>query len=149
MWPQRLISFSFWARASGFMVSRLAKAVSDRHRTVGYVDLSKTCSWSRRADFHPDPEANPWGATDQNPDSPGLEAFYSKDAFVCEADGRPKWCSDCQQWKPDRAHHFSELARRVRKMDHLCPWVDGMVSETSFSEAAGRHRTPQTGFGKL
>lgn len=67
---------------------------------------------------------------DPNPDSPGLEAFYSKDVFVCEADGRPKWCSECQQWKPDRSHHSSDLGRCVRKMDHFCPWVGGMVSET-------------------
>ncbi|POR35060.1 Palmitoyltransferase [Tolypocladium paradoxum] len=80
-----------------------------------------------------DPEANPWVPPDQNPDSPGLEAFYSKDVFVCEADGRPKWCSECRQWKPDRAHHSSELDRCVRKMDHVCPWVGGMVAETSFN----------------
>ncbi|PFH60326.1 hypothetical protein XA68_11137 [Ophiocordyceps unilateralis] len=80
-----------------------------------------------------DPERNPWVPPDQDPDSPGLEAFYSKDAFLCEPDGRPKWCSDCRQWKPDRAHHSSELDRCVRKMDHLCPWVGGMVSETSFN----------------
>ncbi|EQL02821.1 hypothetical protein G6O67_005129 [Ophiocordyceps sinensis] len=80
-----------------------------------------------------DAEANPWVPPDQDPDSPGLEAFYSKDVFVCDADGRPKWCSNCRQWKPDRAHHSSELERCVRKMDHLCPWVGGMVSETSFN----------------
>ncbi|RDA84151.1 hypothetical protein CP532_4536 [Ophiocordyceps camponoti-leonardi (nom. inval.)] len=80
-----------------------------------------------------DPERNPWVPPDQDPDSPGLEAFYSKDVFACEPDGRPKWCSDCRQWKPDRAHHSTELGRCVRKMDHLCPWVGGMVSETSFN----------------
>lgn len=67
---------------------------------------------------------------DPNPDSPGLEAFYSKDVFLCEVDGRPKWCSECQHWKPDRSHHSSDLGRCVRKMDHFCPWVGGMVSET-------------------
>ncbi|KND92085.1 Palmitoyltransferase PFA5 [Tolypocladium ophioglossoides CBS 100239] len=80
-----------------------------------------------------DAEANVWVPPDQNPDSPGLEAFYSKEVFVCEADGRPKWCSECRQWKPDRAHHSSELDRCVRKMDHLCPWVGGIVAETSFN----------------
>jgi palmitoyltransferase len=75
-----------------------------------------------------DPEG--WAPPDTNPDSPGLETFYSKEVFECEADGRPKWCSSCRQWKPDRAHHSSELGRCVRKMDHLCPWVGGMVSET-------------------
>lgn len=70
-----------------------------------------------------------WAPPDTNPDSPGLELFYSKDVFVCEVDGRPKWCSSCKQWKPDRSHHSSELGRCVRKMDHLCPWVGGMVAE--------------------
>lgn len=85
----------------------------------------------RRRGEEPDVEAyEVWVPVDMNPDSPGLENFYSKDIFVCEADGRPKWCSSCRQWKPDRAHHSSELDRCVRKMDHLCPWVGGMVSET-------------------
>ncbi|OAA75045.1 DHHC zinc finger membrane protein [Akanthomyces lecanii RCEF 1005] len=87
----------------------------------------------RRRDEEPDVEAQPWTPVDMSPDSPGLESFYSKDVFVCEADGRPKWCSGCRQWKPDRAHHSSEIGRCVRKMDHLCPWVGGMVSETSFN----------------
>lgn len=77
-----------------------------------------------------DVEQLPWVPPDEDPDSPGLEAFYSKDAFVCELDGRPKWCSECRTWKPDRAHHSSEMGRCIRKMDHLCPWVGGMVSET-------------------
>ena len=67
---------------------------------------------------------------DGNPDSPGLEAFYSKDVFVCETDGRPRWCSTCCNWKLDRAHHCSELQRCVKKMDHYCPWVGGIVAET-------------------
>ncbi|KAH7176669.1 DHHC palmitoyltransferase-domain-containing protein [Dactylonectria macrodidyma] len=80
-----------------------------------------------------DIETQPWVPPDSNPDSPGLEAFYSKDVFVCELDGRPKWCSECRNWKPDRAHHSSEIDRCIRKMDHLCPWVGGVVSETSFN----------------
>jgi palmitoyltransferase len=67
---------------------------------------------------------------DDNPDSPGLEAFYSKDVFVCDTDGRPRWCSSCCNWKIDRAHHCSELERCVKKMDHYCPWVGGIVAET-------------------
>jgi len=69
---------------------------------------------------------------DDNPDSPGLEAFYSKDVFVCETDGRPRWCSTCCNWKIDRAHHCREIERCVKKMDHYCPWVGGIVAETSF-----------------
>ncbi|KAJ5958472.1 uncharacterized protein N7479_005622 [Penicillium vulpinum] len=62
----------------------------------------------------------------------GLESFYTKDVFVCQPDGRPLWCSTCCQYKTDRAHHCRELGRCVRKMDHFCPWVGGVVSETSF-----------------
>ncbi|KAL1837440.1 hypothetical protein VTJ49DRAFT_3777 [Mycothermus thermophilus] len=69
---------------------------------------------------------------DDDPDSPGLELFYTKDVFVCETDGRPRWCSTCCNWKIDRAHHCSEIERCVRKMDHYCPWVGGIVGETSF-----------------
>ncbi|KAJ5381660.1 Palmitoyltransferase pfa5 [Penicillium cataractarum] len=65
-------------------------------------------------------------------DSFGLESFYTKDVFVCQEDGRPPWCSSCCQFKTDRAHHCREVDRCVRKMDHFCPWVGGVVSETSF-----------------
>lgn len=55
-------------------------------------------------------------------DAPGLEDFYSRDVFACEMDGRPKWCTECGCWKPDRTHHCSDVGRCVRKMDHFCPW---------------------------
>ncbi|XMA19115.1 hypothetical protein WAI453_011906 [Rhynchosporium graminicola] len=67
----------------------------------------------------------------EDPDSPGLELFYTKDVFVCELDGKPKWCSHCANWKPDRAHHCSSNGRCVKKMDHFCPWVGGAVGENN------------------
>ncbi|KAL8706181.1 MAG: hypothetical protein Q9201_000759 [Fulgogasparrea decipioides] len=63
--------------------------------------------------------------------TPGLHEFYNRDIFTCESDGRPIWCSACLNWKPDRAHHCREVGRCVYKMDHFCPWVGGIVSETS------------------
>lgn len=54
--------------------------------------------------------------------APGLQDFYNRDVFVCQGDGRPIWCSTCDNWKPDRAHHCRETERCVRKMDHFCPW---------------------------
>lgn len=51
-----------------------------------------------------------------------LEAFWKKDVFVCMNDGKPKWCSECANWKPDRTHHCSDVGRCVDKMDHFCPW---------------------------
>ncbi|OAX83035.1 hypothetical protein ACJ72_02607 [Emergomyces africanus] len=70
--------------------------------------------------------------SDQAFDASGFEPFYLKDVFVCKEDGRPAWCSTCCQFKPDRAHHCREIGRCIRKMDHFCPWVGGVVSETSF-----------------
>lgn len=60
------------------------------------------------------------------------DEFWHKDVFICGWDGRPPFCSTCYNYKPDRAHHCSELGRCVVKMDHFCPWVGGIVSETSF-----------------
>ncbi|KAJ5754586.1 hypothetical protein N7533_004129 [Penicillium manginii] len=71
-------------------------------------------------------------ATASDSHSFGLESFYTKDVFVCQEDGRPPYCSTCCQFKADRSHHCRELDRCVRKMDHFCPWVGGVVSETSF-----------------
>jgi palmitoyltransferase len=58
--------------------------------------------------------------------------FWQRDIFVCNPDGRPTFCSSCLNHKPDRTHHCSEVDRCVLKMDHFCPWVGGIVSETSF-----------------
>ncbi|KAI0885932.1 zf-DHHC-domain-containing protein [Annulohypoxylon maeteangense] len=80
-----------------------------------------------------DLESRPYyGGVDLDPDSPGLEQFYTKDVFICENNGRPKWCSHCYNWKPDRAHHSTEIDRCVLRMDHYCPWVGGMIGENSF-----------------
>ncbi|KAI1178878.1 DHHC palmitoyltransferase-domain-containing protein [Nemania sp. FL0916] len=80
-----------------------------------------------------DIEARAYEAASENdPDSPGLEWFYSRDAFVCEPDGRPKYCSECCTWKHDRVHHSSEIGRCVYRMDHYCPWAGGMIAENSF-----------------
>lgn len=60
----------------------------------------------------------------------GLESFYTRDFYTCRSDGLPIWCSDCQNWKPDRAHHSGDIQRCVKKMDHYCPWAGGMIGET-------------------
>jgi len=62
---------------------------------------------------------------------PGIEYFYSKDIFVCDDVGLPIFCEKCLNWKPDRTHHCSEVNRCVRRMDHFCPWIGGVVSETN------------------
>ncbi|KAI5289889.1 palmitoyltransferase pfa5, partial [Ascosphaera acerosa] len=67
-------------------------------------------------------------------DPAGYEAFYMKDVYCCLDDGRPPWCSVCCQFKTDRTHHCKEVNRCVRKMDHFCPWVGGVVSESTFKQ---------------
>ncbi|KAM0701296.1 hypothetical protein Q7P35_011657 [Cladosporium inversicolor] len=63
--------------------------------------------------------------------APTLDDILSKDIFVCEPDGTPKWCSTCSIWRPDRSRHCREKDRCVLKLDHFCPWVGGIVSEQS------------------
>lgn len=63
--------------------------------------------------------------------SPTLEDILSKDVFVCQPDGIPRWCSTCKIWRPDRSRHCREKDRCVLKLDHFCPWVGGIVSENS------------------
>lgn len=52
----------------------------------------------------------------------GVEEFWTRDIFVCDAEGKPRFCSTCLNFKSDRAHHCKEVDRCVRKMDHYCPW---------------------------
>ncbi|KAH8701729.1 DHHC zinc finger membrane protein [Talaromyces proteolyticus] len=60
------------------------------------------------------------------------ETFWKKDIFICQDDGRPAYCSKCCQFKTDRSHHNRDFDRCVRKLDHFCPWVGGVVSESSY-----------------
>ncbi|WEW55958.1 Palmitoyltransferase pfa5 [Emydomyces testavorans] len=104
---------------------RKRKRGRDRERTPQRDTIAQ---WSRSVG----PEN---GKVEKSPypiDAYGLESFYCKDVFVCEQDGRPRWCSTCCQWKTDRAHHGSEVDRCVRKLDHFCPWVGGVICENSF-----------------
>lgn len=40
---------------------------------------------------------------------------------------RYRWCKECQEVKPPRAHHCSLCQSCVMKMDHHCPWVGNCV----------------------
>ncbi|KAL9099847.1 MAG: hypothetical protein Q9163_004710 [Psora crenata] len=113
------------------------------HKQQGKSKRSIRSSRARsKSEKDPRANGNPANYADTGPNAnpnsqmyekhPGLQDFYSRDVFICQGDGRPIWCSNCQNWKPDRAHHCREVDRCVRKMDHFCPWVGGVVSETSF-----------------
>lgn len=42
-------------------------------------------------------------------------------------DGSKRYCSKCNQLKPDRSHHCSGCNACTLKMDHHCPWVCNCV----------------------
>lgn len=39
----------------------------------------------------------------------------------------PRWCHQCQNFKPPRSHHCRDLNTCVLKLDHYCPWVYNAV----------------------
>jgi len=88
----------------------------------GSTDLEKGEGDSRRTSGNLYAGGRTGGPLGFETQSPGLQHFCRKNVFVCEGDGRPRWCSTCMNWKPDRAHHCREVERCVRKMDHFCPW---------------------------
>ena len=61
-----------------------------------------------------------------------LRSMTRRDYYLCQENGYPPWCSSCLNWKEDRAHHCSEVGRCVRRMDHFCPWVGGVIGEATF-----------------
>ncbi|KAF2279655.1 zf-DHHC-domain-containing protein [Westerdykella ornata] len=60
-----------------------------------------------------------------------MDYFDRFEAYICDHEGYPTWCWDCHNWKPDRAHHSSQLNRCVKRMDHFCPYAGGMIAERS------------------
>lgn len=41
---------------------------------------------------------------------------------TAKENGMMRYCSKCECWKPDRAHHCSSCRRCILRMDHHCPW---------------------------
>ncbi|KAH7063136.1 DHHC palmitoyltransferase-domain-containing protein [Macrophomina phaseolina] len=78
-----------------------------------------------------DEEGRTWADRQYEEKLKRLEKYVPREVFVCDYDGLPLWCDKCSNWKPDRTHHCSDLWRCVRRMDHFCPWVGGIVSETT------------------
>ncbi|RNF10271.1 zinc finger protein [Trypanosoma rangeli] len=42
-------------------------------------------------------------------------------------DGKLRYCSKCEIYKPDTAHHCRTCRRCVYHMDHHCPWINNCV----------------------
>lgn len=45
----------------------------------------------------------------------------------CWMPGSLTFCSKCQLWRPERAHHCKSLGMCVLRMDHFCPWIGNCV----------------------
>lgn len=83
--------------------------------------------------MHTNPGLIPLGPAEDDQEK-GIPIRTSpKDMYICALGGslQPRFCTFCQNLKPDRTHHCSEINRCVRRMDHFCPWVGGVVSETN------------------
>ncbi|KAI8930030.1 DHHC palmitoyltransferase-domain-containing protein [Entophlyctis helioformis] len=44
---------------------------------------------------------------------------------------KPRWCSQCLNYKPARSHHCSFCNRCVLRMDHHCPWLNNCVGHNN------------------
>ena len=111
--------------------SKKSSIGSRRRKSRGHTDeevvtekVGRSHASDRANGIHAGSLATEWVSSERRATgpTPGLQDFYTKDVFVCQGDGRPIWCSTCENWKPDRAHHCREIERCVRKMDHFCPW---------------------------
>ena len=43
-----------------------------------------------------------------------------------------RYCKQCDQIKPPRAHHCSICGQCVMRMDHHCPWVGRCVGHNNY-----------------
>ncbi|EPY27116.1 hypothetical protein STCU_05913 [Strigomonas culicis] len=59
---------------------------------------------------------------------------YSDNPFeVRQLDRQNKlrYCSLCEQFKPDNAHHCTMCGRCIYRMDHHCPWINNCVGRNN------------------
>lgn len=58
--------------------------------------------------------------------------FNVPDYFLCDVNGYPYYCSECNTIKPLRTHHSNELNKCVAKMDHYCLWIGTILGKTNY-----------------
>lgn len=126
-------------RDPGYIDQRDIRAPGDRAETRHQATATRSCAPTHlpEKEFEQDgdgPLTLNYEAIMSGQVSPpeGIEGFYNRDVFVCDANGLPLFCGVCCNWKPDRSHHSSDVGRCVMKMDHFCSWVGGMVGENGF-----------------
>jgi len=55
------------------------------------------------------------------------KGFQNVRGLERKKDGRARFCRVCGKFKPDRAHHSSNMGVCVLSMDHYCPWIRNCV----------------------
>lgn len=60
-----------------------------------------------------------------------LERARAYPIYECDTYGNPRWCTTCQQAKPDRSHHSGERGVCILKLDHYCAFLGCCVTYAS------------------
>ena len=119
-------------RDDGTLQGQISEKVEPRSNPWPSVDQDSGSNFSRHGSIATASAGLQTSRLDDDPEEASALPFWMRDIFMCTADGRPAFCSSCLSYKIDRVHHCSEINRCVQKMDHFCPWVGGVISETSF-----------------
>lgn len=59
---------------------------------------------------------------------------YNVYVYTRDKRGFIRYCLQCRQIKPDRAHHCSTCRKCTLKMDHHCPWVGNCVGYNNYKQ---------------
>jgi palmitoyltransferase len=60
------------------------------------------------------------------------ESASVPECYSCDYQGYRSWCSSCEAYKPDRAHHSGQLGRCVPKMDHYCGYLFAVIGKDNY-----------------
>ncbi|CAK7899856.1 hypothetical protein CAAN4_C04566 [[Candida] anglica] len=52
--------------------------------------------------------------------------------FMCDENGFPFWCSNCQSLKLPRSLHSKDMGYCVLKFDHYCVWVGTVIGQDNY-----------------
>lgn len=74
------------------------------------------------------------------PHIPPFDLYESKDpeylpvpdAFLCDQQGYPFWCSQCNSLKAKRTIHSSRVGYCVKRFDHNCIWIGNVIGRDNF-----------------
>lgn len=53
--------------------------------------------------------------------------------FLCDEQGYPFWCNNCQSIKVPRTFHLKDMNSCVLKFDHYCIWVGTVIGQQNYT----------------